>query len=322
MPDAVPPSGPARLDAHLSALDDGPVPPLAAASVVRARGDQRRRRTRAVLATAVAVLVASLAGTVALQGGGGRSDALRVADPVTTPEPNPSVCYDASYESLPEGSSVGAGSCPSPKPTPPPENLIPEGEQPPPPSPALLTPEQASRAEQPGWTVDDPPAGPGPLFDPCADGTVPFVNATRFGAFRAMASEREAGGSRLVQSVVGFYDDRDAAAAFEEHAAAVVRCPETAVEGAEGYTTRFTVVSRSAEQGGQRMLVQVQPCAPQNACTAHFRSYLFVAQTGNSLTTASYGILEDGDPEQDARALLDAAAQALAVAVESGWPDS
>jgi hypothetical protein len=182
---------------------------------------------------------------------------------------------------------------------------------------AFLSPEQASTAEMPGWAVDgEHEPGAGPLLDPCQQGRHPGPFETS--QERAMASVREAGGSRLVQEVFRYPSAQDASAAFEEYAAQVERCPSApAVEGPEGYTSRFTAVDRSAEQGGQQLLVQVQPCDDQGACTAHFRTYLFVAQATDGLTAVAYGIGEDGDPVEDASALLDAAAKALSAAVSS-----
>lgn len=173
----------------------------------------------------------------------------------------------------------------------------------------FLSPEQAGQIEQPGWSVDDShqPA-PGPLLDPCATGVFPGdpVDSVE----RAMGSEREVGGSRLVQEVLRYSDEPQAAAAFDVFAASVEQCPQApAVEG-EG-VTRFEVVGQGGVDGSRTLLVQVQPCGTENMCTAHFRSYLMLAQDGDGLTQVFYGLSEDGDPFDAAKDVLDAVAAQL-----------
>lgn len=121
----------------------------------------------------------------------------------------------------------------------------------------------------------------------------------------------------MAQEVFRYSSPRSAADALVGYVDAVERCPERqSPQAPEGYTVRYSVVEQADADGVQRLLVRRQPCMPHGACTAHFRSYLFAAQAGDGVTAADYGIGEDGDPEDDARALLVAAAEQLAAAVE------
>lgn len=108
-----------------------------------------------------------------------------------------------------------------------------------------------------------------------------------------------------------------AADALEAYADAVEQCPERT--SADGFVDRFSVMKQTGADGVQWLLVRRQPCTPADQCTAQFRTYLLVAQTGEGLTVADYGIGEDGDPEDHASALLDAAAAQLADAVPAPW---
>ena len=84
---------PDDLDSRLSALRDAPLPtPLAPASLVRARGDRRRQRARAVNATAVVALVA----------GAAIASASLLGESGTSPGPNDVASPDASVTMLTE----------------------------------------------------------------------------------------------------------------------------------------------------------------------------------------------------------------------------
>ena len=186
------------------------------------------------------------------------------------------------------------------------------------PAAAFLAPEAASRAEMPGWRVRaeyEPEAGP--LLDPCGEGVFPRADDVAASAERALGSQREVGGSGLAQEVFRYSSPEAASDALDAYAEAVERCPERpAPQSPEGHTDRFSVVEQTDDDGVRRLLVRRQPCAGPDRCTAHFRTYLFAAQAGDGVTVADYGIGEDGDPEAEARALLDAAAAQLAAVVE------
>lgn len=319
-----------RIPDLLGALGDAPVPPLVDAAQVRARGDRRRRRTQVALACAVVLAVAGTGAAATTLLDGSPRDELGFADPV--PEPTETTFFCAS--SQPEVPADDP-SCPPPAECPP----APPGEpaeqaycsdlsivEVPPDAPepsitpestglvwnpasAFLPPETAARVESPGWAVD-PGHEPSrvPLLDPCRDGA--FMAPPVALEERAMGSQREAGGSRLVQQVLRYASSDEAADAFDGFADDVAACPEApAVEG--GGVNRFEVAGSGTVDGARTLLVQVQPCGDQGDCTAHFRSYLMLAQSGDGLTLAFYGLGEDGDPLAAAAALLDEVAAQL-----------
>jgi hypothetical protein len=78
-------------DLDLSSLATVPVPPLADASVVRARGEQRTRLTRASVAGAAALVVVASAGTAIALSSSGEPDSLQIAN---TPTPSTSTGRD------------------------------------------------------------------------------------------------------------------------------------------------------------------------------------------------------------------------------------
>jgi hypothetical protein len=185
------------------------------------------------------------------------------------------------------------------------------------PAAAFLPPEAAAAAELPGWRVDqayEPAAGP--LLDPCGGDPFPRADDVAASGERALGSQREAGGSELVQEVFRYSSSEAAADALAAYAAAVERCPDRASpQSPEGYTERHSAVEQTEGGGVRQLLVRRQPCLPEGRCPAHFSSYLLAAQAGDGLTVAAYAIGEDGDPEADARALLVAVAERLAAAV-------
>lgn len=180
------------------------------------------------------------------------------------------------------------------------------------PSEAFLSPEQAAAAESPGWAVDEAyePA-PGPLLDPCGDGAAPLAGEVTASAERAMGSRRDVGGSSLQQEVYVYGSTQAARDAVAAYAAAVERCPSAASPTSPpGHTVRSSLVV----SGSSRLLVRRQGCAP--TCTDLATTYALVAQAGRGVTVAAYGIGEDGDPAQAARALLDAVSAQLARAAD------
>lgn len=310
---------------RLEAFGRDPGPPLADPAQVRARGERRRRRTQVALVAAVVLGVAGTGVAASNLLGGQPRDELGFADPA--PAPTETTFFCASYQPVVPADDP---SCPPPTPCPPGEAAAVycvTAELPPPPvrvrpspppsgqegwstSAAFLPPETAAQVEQPGWAVDpDHQPSQVPLLDPCQDQALmgdPVALEER-----AMASERrEAGGSRLVQQVVRYAGPGEAADAFDGFAQDVADCPEApAVEG--GGVFRYEVAGSGVVDGARTLLVQLQPCGEQGDCTSQVRSYLMLAQTGDGLTLAFYGLSEDGDPLDAAAALLDAVAAQL-----------
>jgi hypothetical protein len=183
---------------------------------------------------------------------------------------------------------------------------------PPPVEELFLTPAEATAAESPGWAVDDAyDPQPGPLVDLCGDGDFPRASDVLASGERRMTSEREAGGSELVQEVFRYSSPAAAGAAWDDYAAQVERCPERPAETAPEITVRSAAVPAPTTEELRRVLVREVPCTDGEACTEHFATYLMVAQTGELVTAAAYGIGEDGDPQDAALALLDALADRL-----------
>lgn len=277
-------------------------------------------RTRARKAARSAFGAAALSVVLLTTSCGGDDDG---GGKIAQPAPSEDVvCLGGSYEPMEEGVTVprdeacpqdspSASASTSASPTP---ASGPTWE----PAAAFLSPEAAAQAELSGWRVDEeyePEAGP--LLDPCGEADFPWAEDVVASDERAIGSQREAGGSRLAQEVFRYSSPQAAADALAGYADAVERCPERqSPQAPEGYTDRYSVVEQTGSDGVQRLLVRRQPCAPQGQCTAHFRSYLVAAQAGDGVTVADYGIGEDGDPEDDARALLVAAAEQLTAAVE------
>lgn len=244
-------------------------------------------RTRtAVLAVAVVVALLALGGlTVLLLGVD--DDRLASTTPTASPEPSapsPAPPPEPSAATTPEAATweVSAG---------------------------FVTPEAASAAEEPGWAVSTTGAEPGPLLDPCGDGDFPLPDAVASDE-QALESEREAGGSNLAQEVFRYETEQDAAAAFAAYLERVQRCPRAPVEGTSDVVESTVVVDASGED---RVLVREQYCNP--ACTDLYTTYALVVLAQDGLSVVGYAIGEDGDPADDARALLDVAAQALQTAV-------
>lgn len=177
----------------------------------------------------------------------------------------------------------------------------------------LLTPEEASAAESPGWAVDPSGTVDGPVLDPCGDGTVPRQAAVTGATAQVLSSRREAGGSSLLQEVYAYETPRDAEAAAGELAEAVRRCPSSPAEQApaDHRVERSVVPLRD-----DAYLVRQVYCGPE--CTDLYTTYVLVARSGALLSTAAYAIGEDGDPGGSARNLLLATADRLARAAADG----
>jgi hypothetical protein len=273
---------------------------------------QPRRQDRAVLAVAGVVLVVALAGAVLL---------LTRDDDPPSPAPQP--------RSEQVTASPTAGAPPTAAPTttagtgPTPAGPTPAGPTPAGPTPtplpawdveeAYLSPDAAGAAEQPGWRVEpDHVPDPSPVLDPCRTGSPPRADAVAAQGERLLQSTRDSGGSTLLQEVLRYAREDDAAAAFARHLADVADCPQApAVEGPAGSTLRYEVVERSDDDGVRSALVQLRPCTADAGCLDTYRSYVLLAQSADGLTAAFYGLGEDGDPRQAGQSLLEAVADRL-----------
>jgi hypothetical protein len=338
---------PEDLDHRLADLRDGGVPALATAAHVRAHGDRLRRRRSAALAGAMVLLVGAIGSGVAVLTQGGGRDALSTADAPSAgpldceqalgvddpPQDGDVVVFGGAYRSVLECRFDDE-----------PELPVPEPENCPPPSgpepgalvcttapqdagstdwdagAAFLTPEQASAAEMPGWAVlpaYEPSAFP--LLDPCPDQDLRLSESQTGGRERAMASEREAGGSQIVQEVARYVSSAAAAQVVQEYVEELARCPRGPV-GDDGLLTTYQLVLDETFGDARQLLVRRVPCDTtqpdgQELCMSQFSTYLLVAQQADGVTVVDYAIADDGDPAPWAQALLDAVAAALGTAV-------
>lgn len=271
------------LDDRFDALRAAPVPPLPGAAAARLRGERRTRRTRVALAGAGAVVVAvAITAGAALGAGGGGTQTLPLA---TSPPVEPP---------------------PPPPPTEPAEEprVEPSG-APWVPQQAFLSPDDAAAAEQPGWA----PVAPGStetLLDPCGEGAVAMPPGAVLAVERVtLSSRREAGGSSLVQEVTRYDGAASAGVAFDAYTDRVARCDGRPMPGDPGAVERLMAEVGAGPGGLRTALIRRVPCYG-DACTDHFATYALLAQAGDGLALAEYAIAEDGDPADDARALLEA----------------
>lgn len=253
---------------------------------------------RAVIAAAVVFALLALVGLAVLLVTGDDDD--RLATPTATPtaSPSPSPSAEPSPSATPSPS-------PSPSAEPSPEPAAWEVAE------ALLTPQAATAATGDDWAPADYSADPEPLLDPCGDGEVPLADRVAASEEQALAYEREAGGGELLQEVVRYETEQDAAEAFGTHLERVQACPRVEFDEPEGHAQELSVVADAS--GPDRLLVRQRYCNP--ACTDLYTTYALVARTGSGVTVARFAIAADGDPEQDARPLLDVVAEQLAAAV-------
>lgn len=264
----------------LGPLRDGPLPPLAPAALLRARGEQRRRRRRVALGAAAAVALVLVGGTAVALSGLGETDELRPA-PFATSEPERSPAASPRRWFLPD---------------------------------VLLTPEEAARAELPGWVVDESvePDSLAPAADPCREGRIPLDDRVTDLGERVMGSRREAGGSSLHQEVYRYETAADAAAAFAEYEEQYARCAEVQDPNNDpGWTIRSEVRQREGAADSERLLVRAVPCGPAGGCIAHFATYTMLLREAEAVTVVTYLISEDGDPAEDAESLLAAVQERL-----------
>lgn len=295
-------------------LDDGSVPPLAPAATVRARGDQRRARSRAAFAGTGALAVAlAFAGGYALVGGEER-DAVR--PPVAGTSPSPAVSPPAYDENgclalVPaEPGGPVPGSClASPAPTrdaapsvaPSPAASTAASPQPSPTAAprtydvlaVLVTLQDADRAEPGSWadtTTDDD----GPLLDPCAGGTDYPRDADRVSrTATTLTAVREAGGTELRQTVARYVSPAAASDAFDGYGRAVRGCPSRPVtEGPPEATLTHELVETSGSGTDRTVLFRRVSSCPE--CSGGYE-YSAVQQLDDAVSVLVVGQGEDGD---------------------------
>ncbi len=299
------------LDDRLAALGDGPVPPLAPASDLRARGARRRTRARAALGGGAAVVVL-LAGGGAYAALSGPPEQLDTASPTPSPSPTPSdaypscptapvtepvVCYGGSYET----------GVPTPTPRPgkpavsaPPATAAPSTPDSPMPSPSarparsltkgVLTLQDADAAEPGDWTFSGN-ADEGPVLDPCPGGTRYPRDADRTAdASTILTAKREAGGTQVLQQVARYPSSDVAQDAAAGYVRAVRGCPSTTDEGT---TTTYEVVRVTTAGPTTTYVRQATTTGDGYLGTAQ---YYAVQQLGDVVSVLVVGHGEDGDP--------------------------
>lgn len=248
---------------------------------------------RAVLAAAAALALLAVVGAGVLVARSGDDASLATAAPSTSATP-----------STPPSASPTPSAPPSAPPSPSAAPALALDD-------AFLSPEQAGAAESPGWSVDEAyEPSPGPVYDPCDEGTAPQAQALAASAERSMTSTREAGGSTLVQELYGYDDEVAAQDALIGYVRATEQCPTDDVPDTDADTVERTALRVTDD----RYLVRERYCNPE--CTGLYSTFTLVARAGQAVTVAAYAQGEDGEPEDAARALLDAVAEQLAAAVE------
>lgn len=285
-------------DDLLGPLRAGPVPPLAAGDRVRARGEQRARRTRALLAGTGALVVLAAGGTAyGLTGGGGGDDALRfaaTAPPVTTAAPTTSpstapvcvaggpstdpTCRGGSAVTTPAPSAGAGTTSPGPgSPTTPPSTA--------PPAPPVAIPAEAlvSAAELGTfswvrWASSRSPVEAG--VDPCGTGLVGLESAVAHlsGSYQIEeAGEPVPETPSVGQQVVRFPSAAAAAAAAAGYRADVARC--SVLQRRDGSTEELRVVSTSP------YVVDLTYTSPDGNRNPFFLNYTGVAVAGDLVST-------------------------------------
>lgn len=276
----------------LSPLGDGPLPPLAPAATVRARGDQRRRRSRAALAGAGVLAVAlSFVGGAALVGGDGR-DVIRtpLASAAPTPEYDENGCLiripDEPDGVVPTVCTPSPASTATPSRPPTPSATPRPGSDP---EQALLTLEDADAAEPGAWERFGDGAA-GPLLDPCGGTAYPTDAQVDARASVDLRALREAGGTSFTQQVARYPDPAVAQEAWAGYRRAVVGCPSRVEQGA---TVTHQVLSETTS-GQVRTLLVRRGCGDD--CVLGNFVYYAVQQLEDLVAVSAVSQGEDGDP--------------------------
>jgi hypothetical protein len=191
-------------DLDLSSLGSGPVGPMADASVVRARGEQRRRRGQAVVAGAAALVVLAGAGTALSLTRDPSPHSLQIGS-TSTPSAEPTATQEPT---------------PSPEATVAPEAVGPE---------LLLQPADAAALLGGTWQAGQQQDSASTLLQACKEADVHGVA----GAFHSL----DGPGNQYVLSQVVRFEDGRGAAALAAIKADVTRCPSRPEDSEDGLAT-------------------------------------------------------------------------------------
>jgi hypothetical protein len=179
----------------------------------------------------------------------------------------------------------------------------------------LLTPREADEAESGYWQRIGEGDG-GTLLDPCNGGTpYPRDRERREQAGVELTAEREVGATELVQQAALYRSSASAAAAFDDLAAAVARCPERADAPTGGGVTRHEIAAEEVRDGVRSLLVRQDGRCPGCSPTS---TYYVVQQVEDAVAVLRVtGGRTGSDGLSQARAFADVLAQRLAAAVRS-----
>lgn len=278
-------------------LGEGQVPPMASAATVRARGDQRRRRSKAAL-TGTGALVVALAVTGGLALAGGERQVVQPGAPVPS-----STAPSSSAPSTPAPSGEATPTA-EPAPTAPAYEL----------ADAALTPEDLARVEPGRWDYLDVMIDDGLLLDPCPGGTAYPRDVDRVARSSiGLLLLREAGGTDVVQQLARYSSVAAASDAFDGYRRAVEGCPVKPVEGLPEQVWRYEVLTSTDEVGVRTVLVQAKTgCEQDCGGTGPFYlgfAYYAVQHRDDAVVLTRVAVGEDGDPGLDYARPFFAAAQ-------------
>ena len=280
-------------------LQDTPLPPLASPELVRARGVQRRTRSRVLLAgSALGVMVLGFGSTVALSGGGERSTLTPAAEVATSSDPSPSGTPSPTASSKSPAPSASASPSPSPSPPAPSPSASAAPAGGPIPAEVLLVPADLGSSS---WVRTTSSRGPAnSSLDPCKTG-VPdagSIVAHLSGEYSLVDADGPVPESPyFAQQVVRYPSAAAARAAADAVRSSVGRCPTTKDEGGSSRTWKGV--------GAAPFLVEVGYLQEGEQVNANWYDYAGVTVAGDLVST---WIL--GDPHGMNRASADKAAAA------------